>query len=205
MCLRLIFPDHLAVNYDNMVVNRQLYSPSLDMPTAMHFLSLQYWHRFLFILRMEHCWFLVHGLYWIFCWMERLKKPCNEERESSHKQPIVVRPRAREGMEQCSLSRGTQGKTKVTHLAREVGTVEHTNWLTLRHYSLWGGSGARLARCSLTDWAPRPRLPPAGGIWPREGGDSRPSLGTFNPVVRGRAASDLTRPAAKVSGERALA
>lgn len=52
------------------------------MPTLMHFRSLQYWHRFLLILRMLHCWFLVHGRYWIFCWMLRLKKPCN--RSSIH-------------------------------------------------------------------------------------------------------------------------
>lgn len=52
--------------------------PSLLMPTAMHFLSLQYWHLFLLILRMEHCWFFVQGLYWIFCWMLRRKKPCGQ-------------------------------------------------------------------------------------------------------------------------------
>jgi len=42
----------------------------------MHFFSLQYWQRFLLILRMEHCWFFVQGRYWIFCWMLRRKKPC---------------------------------------------------------------------------------------------------------------------------------
>lgn len=41
----------------------------------MHFFNRQYWHRFLFILKIEHCWFLVQGLYWIFCCMERRKKP----------------------------------------------------------------------------------------------------------------------------------
>lgn len=46
------------------------------MPTAMHFLSLQYWQRLRLIRRMLHCWFLVQGRYWIFCWMLRLKKPC---------------------------------------------------------------------------------------------------------------------------------
>lgn len=50
------------------------------MPTAMHFFNLQYWHLFLLILRMEHCWFLVQGLYWIFCCMERLKKPWGSQR-----------------------------------------------------------------------------------------------------------------------------
>lgn len=29
---------------------------------------------------MEHCWFLVHGRYCIFCCMLRLKKPCNKSK-----------------------------------------------------------------------------------------------------------------------------
>jgi hypothetical protein len=48
------------------------------MPAAMHFLSLQYWQRFLLTRWMAHCWFLVQGRYWIFCWMDRRKKPCEE-------------------------------------------------------------------------------------------------------------------------------
>lgn len=63
------------------------------MPTAMHFFSLQYWHRFLLILRMLHCWFLLHGLYWIFCWMLRRKKPCEEHsfcRQSSLSHPELL-------------------------------------------------------------------------------------------------------------------
>lgn len=55
--------------------------PSLLIPTAMHFFNRQYWHRFLFILKIEHCWFLVHGLYWIFCCMERRKNPCGLQRQ----------------------------------------------------------------------------------------------------------------------------
>lgn len=51
------------------------------MPTAMHFFNRQYWHRLRLTLWIIHCWFLVHGLYWIFCWMERRKKPCNEKEE----------------------------------------------------------------------------------------------------------------------------
>lgn len=51
--------------------------PSRLMPTAMHFFSRQYWQRLRLIRNMEHCWFLVHGLYWIFCWMLRRKKPCH--------------------------------------------------------------------------------------------------------------------------------
>merc|ERR1719370_136296 len=41
----------------------------------MHFLRRQYWHRFLFTLWMAHCWFFVHGRYWIFCWIDRRKNP----------------------------------------------------------------------------------------------------------------------------------
>lgn len=65
--------------------------PSRLIPTAMHFLSRQYWHRLRLMRRMEHCWFLVHGRYWIFCWMLRRKKPCNhrhhhkKEREKEKK------------------------------------------------------------------------------------------------------------------------
>ena len=50
-------------------------SPSRLMPTAMHFLSRQYWQRLRFTRWIMHCWFLVHGRYWIFCWIERRKKP----------------------------------------------------------------------------------------------------------------------------------
>lgn len=69
------------------------YSPSLLIPTAMHFFSLQYWHRFLLMRKMEHCWFLVQGLYWIFCWMLRLKKPCEGQSfstQSSLSQPELL-------------------------------------------------------------------------------------------------------------------
>lgn len=55
------------------------------MPTAMHFLSLQYWQRLRLILRMAHCWFLVQGRYWIFCWIERRKKPWKARREGREK------------------------------------------------------------------------------------------------------------------------
>merc|ERR1719187_1951334 len=41
----------------------------------MHFLRRQYWHRFLFTLWIAHCWFFVHGRYWIFCWIDRRKNP----------------------------------------------------------------------------------------------------------------------------------
>ena len=51
------------------------YLPSRLIPAAIHFLSLQYWHRLRLIRKMLHCWFLVQGLYWIFCWMDLLKNP----------------------------------------------------------------------------------------------------------------------------------
>lgn len=54
-------------------------SPSRLMPTAMHFFNRQYWHRLRLTLWIKHCWFLVHGRYWIFCWIERRKKPCREK------------------------------------------------------------------------------------------------------------------------------
>ena len=66
------------------------HSPSLDIPAAMHFLSLQYWQRFLLILRMLHCWFLVQGRYWIFCWIERRKKPWNGKEKRMLKQVFAV-------------------------------------------------------------------------------------------------------------------
>lgn len=47
----------------------------------MHFFNRQYWHRFLLIRRMEHCWFLVQGLYWIFCCIERRKNPWGSQRQ----------------------------------------------------------------------------------------------------------------------------
>lgn len=52
-----------------------LHLPSRLIPTAIYFFSLQYWHRLRLILSIEHCWFLVHGLYWIFCWILRRKNP----------------------------------------------------------------------------------------------------------------------------------
>lgn len=50
--------------------------PSRLMPTAMHFFRRQYWQRLRLMRKMLHCWFLVHGRYWIFCWIDRLKNPC---------------------------------------------------------------------------------------------------------------------------------
>lgn len=55
---------------------RLSYLPSRLIPTAMHFLSRQYWQRLRLTRWIIHCWFFVHGRYWIFCWMERRKKPC---------------------------------------------------------------------------------------------------------------------------------
>lgn len=68
-------------------------SPSRLMPTAMHFFRRQYWQRLRFTRWIMHCWFLVHGRYWIFCWMERRKKPCKwkEERGISWDQQLMAR------------------------------------------------------------------------------------------------------------------
>lgn len=49
--------------------------PSRLIPTAIHFFNRQYWQRFLLMRRMLHCWFFVHGRYWIFCCMDRRKNP----------------------------------------------------------------------------------------------------------------------------------
>lgn len=61
--------NHLSMN-----INKDN-SPSRLMPTAMHFFRRQYWQRLRLTRWIMHCWFLVHGRYWIFCWMERRKKP----------------------------------------------------------------------------------------------------------------------------------
>lgn len=52
------------------------YSQSLDIPTIRHFLKRHCWQRFLLILMMGQLSFLRHFLYWMFCWMLLLKKPC---------------------------------------------------------------------------------------------------------------------------------
>jgi hypothetical protein len=51
------------------------------MPAAMHFLRRQYWHRFRLTLWIAHCWFFVHGRYWIFCWIDRRKNPLQPSQE----------------------------------------------------------------------------------------------------------------------------
>lgn len=84
---------------------RKDYSPSLDIPTAMHFFRRQYWQRLRLILKIEHCWFLVQGLYWIFCWMLRRKKPCElRKRRRERRGGKGTERREREG-ESKSLER----------------------------------------------------------------------------------------------------
>lgn len=78
------------------------YIPSRLMPTAMHFLRRQYWQRFLLIRRMLHCWFLVQGLYWIFCWMLLRKKPCESPTKPSSVWPSLSDD---DSEEQLSLER----------------------------------------------------------------------------------------------------
>ena len=55
---------------------------SLDMPTAKHFLNLQYWQRFLFNLITRHLPSLRH-LYSICFWMLLLKNPWNRQWETN--------------------------------------------------------------------------------------------------------------------------
>lgn len=45
------------------------------IPTDRHFLKRHCWQRFLLILTMLQLSFFTHFLYWMFCWMLRLKKP----------------------------------------------------------------------------------------------------------------------------------
>lgn len=55
---------------------RSKHLQSLDIPTIKHFLKRHCWQRFLLILMMGQLSFLRHFLYWMFCWMLLLKKPC---------------------------------------------------------------------------------------------------------------------------------
>lgn len=54
-------------------------SPSLDMPTARHFLKRHCWQRLRLILMMVQFSIFRHFLYWMFCWMLLRKKPCGSE------------------------------------------------------------------------------------------------------------------------------
>lgn len=63
--------------------------PSRLMPADIHFLSRQYWQRLRLIRRILHCWFLVHGRYWIFCWIDLRKNPWKKTQE----QFLLIKPR----------------------------------------------------------------------------------------------------------------
>ena len=83
-----------AIWWENEVIiiiyTLKINSPSLDIPAAMHFFSLQYWQRLRLMRRMLHCWFLVQGLYWIFCWMDRRKNPCKRIKYGFSTQYILL-------------------------------------------------------------------------------------------------------------------
>ncbi|KAK0131429.1 hypothetical protein N1851_033881 [Merluccius polli] len=49
---------------------------SLDIPTIRHFLKRHCWQRLRLLRMMGQPSFFRHFLYWMFCWMLRLKKPC---------------------------------------------------------------------------------------------------------------------------------
>lgn len=65
-----------------------LYLQSLLIPTAKHFLNLQYWHRFLFSLITKHLPSRKHR-YSICFWMLRRKNPCKIESQIQLKINIV--------------------------------------------------------------------------------------------------------------------
>lgn len=48
---------------------------SRDIPTERHFLKRHCWQRLRLMRMMVQVSFLRHFLYWMFCWMLRLKKP----------------------------------------------------------------------------------------------------------------------------------
>lgn len=64
--------------------------PSRLIPTAIHFFSRQYWQRLRLIRKMLHCWFFVHGRYWIFCWMDLRKNPYLFEWEEEKRKHIKL-------------------------------------------------------------------------------------------------------------------
>ncbi len=53
-------------------------SPSRDIPTDEHFLKRHCWQRLRFIRTIVQLSVFRHFLYWIFCWMLLLKKPCKK-------------------------------------------------------------------------------------------------------------------------------
>lgn len=110
------------------------------MPTAMHFFNRQYWHRFLLILRMAHCWFFVQGLYCIFCCMDRRKKPCGSQRQlvsrstsepSSLEQPESLDSRRASSMltsTEC-LSRNSAPAPETALVPQDISRTIHYHWL----------------------------------------------------------------------------
>lgn len=125
------------------------------MPTAMHFFNLQYWHRLRLILRMEHCWFLVQGLYWIFCWMERRKKPCGSQLQlesrsaselSSLEQPESLDSRPRRA---SSMLTSTECRSR-SSAPHDIALHSHYHTTVTSLRALRYGTG-RALRCTFTD------------------------------------------------------
>lgn len=98
------------------------------MPTAMHFFNRQYWHRFLLILRMEHCWFLVQGRYWIFCCMERRKKPWEAQVQLESRSPSepssLEQPESVESERASSMLTSTECRERSS--AHDILTIHNT-------------------------------------------------------------------------------
>lgn len=127
-----------------MVNKKKCNSPSLLMPTAMHFFNLQYWHRFLLILRMEHCWFFVQGRYWIFCCMDRLKKPWGSQRQlesGSGSEPSLEQPESEDSRRASSMLTSTECRSRSSAVSHDITIHRHTrHWLlapsTWHHHTL---------------------------------------------------------------------
>lgn len=90
-CRNSSFKSTKLIKFKFKIEKRKRDLPSRLMPTAMHFFSRQYWQRLRLMRKMLHCWFFVHGRYWIFCWMDRLKNPYNRRRENKYKMKMENR------------------------------------------------------------------------------------------------------------------
>lgn len=132
------------------------------MPTAMHFFNRQYWHRFLLILSMEHCWFFVQGLYWIFCWMDRLKKPWESQRQlesrSLSEPSSLEHPESLDSRRPSSMLTSTECRSRNSAPApHDMLRTIHYHWLPTNTTTLFANSDAMctcnkaFAHCTDTD------------------------------------------------------
>lgn len=106
-------------------------SPSLLIPTAMHFFSRQYWHRFLLILRILHCWFFVQGRYCIFCCIDRRKKPCGSqlhlvESLSTSELSSLEQPESLDSRRASSMLTSTECRSRNSAPHDMVRTIHYT-------------------------------------------------------------------------------